>query len=244
MNIELQGVSKRYGAVSALDRIDLTIAPGERVGLIGPNGSGKSTLVRAIMGIVRCEGVVSLDGLDPFADRARLAGRVSCVPQAAPQLGATVGGLVAAVAALRRLDVGDIRETARAMGLDVQAVRGRPVRALSGGTRQKLLIALALAGPMSLLILDEPTASLDAGSREAFFRLSQARIGSGTLLLSSHRLEEVRRLVDRVVALEDGRVVLDIPAGDPSIAGRFGAGAADPRGPALLLGSAERRLRA
>lgn len=244
MNIELQGVSKRYGEVSALDRIDLTIAPGERVGLIGPNGSGKSTLVRAIMGIVRCEGLVSLDGLDPFADRTRLAGRVSCVPQAAPQLGATVGDVVAAVAALRRLDVGDIRETARAMGLDVQAVRGRPVRALSGGTRQKLLIALALAGPMSLLILDEPTASLDAGSREAFFRLSQARIGSGTLLLSSHRLEEVRRLVDRVVALEDGRVVLDIPAGDPSLAGRFGAGAADPRGPALALGSAEGRLRA
>jgi ABC-2 type transport system ATP-binding protein len=118
------------------------------------------------------------------------------------------------------------------------------VRALSGGTRQKLLIALALAGPMALLVLDEPTASLDAEAREAFFRLCQARVGDATLLLSSHRLDEVRRLVDRVIALEGGRIVLDVPVTDPAIAGRSGIGAADLRGPVRALSPVKGRLRA
>ncbi len=218
MKIELRDVTKRFGDVEALRGISAMVDPGERVALVGPNGSGKSTLVRAVLGIVRCEGMVSLDGLDPFQHRMRLASRLAYVPQTAPNFGATVGELLRAVAALRRLDLDVIRHTAAEVGLDIDALHRRPVRTLSGGTRQKLLLTLAFAGPASLLILDEPTASLDGEAREAFFRLYRERAADATLLLSSHRLEEVRRLVDRVIALEHGTIVLDAPVASPEVA--------------------------
>ncbi|HZD04426.1 MAG TPA: ATP-binding cassette domain-containing protein, partial [Longimicrobiales bacterium] len=152
MRVELKDVSKRFGDVQALDGISLTVAPGDRVALVGPNGSGKSTLVRAVMGIVRCDGLLRLAGEDPFLHRTRLASRLAYVPQTAPQLGSTVGEVTRAVAALRGLDVEAIRSTAAAVDLDLDAFRRRPVRTLSGGTKQKLLLALALATPASLLI--------------------------------------------------------------------------------------------
>jgi ABC-2 type transport system ATP-binding protein len=213
MRIELHDVCKRFGGAPVLDHLSLTVAAGDRVGLTGPNGSGKSTLVRAIMGMVRCEGAVRLDGRDPFAHRAELASRMAYVPQVAPQLGATVAEVVRAVADLRGLDRAHIARVAEDLDLDLQAIAGRPVRALSGGMKQKLLIALALAAPISLLIMDEPTASLDARAREAFFRLLDQRATGATLLFSSHRPDDVRRLVDRVVGLEDGRVAFDGASG-------------------------------
>lgn len=224
MRIELQDVRKRFDGVEALRGVSLDVASGERVVLVGPNGSGKSTLVRAVMGIVHCEGAVRLDGLDPFAHRPRLASRLAYVPQTAPQLGATVDEVIRAVAALRTLEPAEIHTTAAAIDLDLNALGRRPVRALSGGMKQKLLIALAFAAPVSLLILDEPTASLDAEAREAFFRLFRERADGATLLLSSHRLDEVRRLVSRVVALEEGRVMLDAPVSAPEVAKRLHLG--------------------
>ena len=98
------------------------------------------------------------------------------------------------------------------------------MRALSGGMKQKLLISLALAAPVSLLILDEPTASLDHAAREAFFRLFDKKAGGATLLLSSHRLDEVRRLVDRVLVLEEGHIALDAPVTAPEVAERLNGG--------------------
>jgi ABC-2 type transport system ATP-binding protein len=221
MHLVLQDVRKRFDGVQALDGVSLDVAPGERVALVGPNGSGKSTLVRAVMGIVHCEGTVRLDELDPFQHRARLAARMAYVPQTAPQLSATVGEVVRMVATLRGLDVAEVGRAAEAIGFDVDALARRSLRALSGGMKQKLLLALAFAAPMSLLIMDEPTASLDGETREAFFRLFDERADGATLLLSSHRLDEVRRLVDRVVVLENGRVVLDAPVSTPAVARRL-----------------------
>ncbi len=228
MRVELKDVTKRFGSVAALDGVHLDIASGERVALVGPNGSGKSTLVRALMGIVHCEGSVRLDGEDPFEHRTRLASHLAYVPQTAPQLGASVGEVVRAVAALRGLDESTIAGTAADLDLDLEALRRRPVRALSGGMKQKLLVSLALATPASLFIMDEPTASLDHDAREAFFRLFEKRAAGATLLLCSHRLDEVRRLVDRVVVLEDGRVTLDAPVTSPSVADRLNGGACWP----------------
>lgn len=221
MRVELKNVTKRFAGVSALDGVTLDLAAGERVALVGPNGSGKSTLVRAVMGILRCGGTIRLNGQDPFVHRARLASGLAYVPQTAPQLGATVGEVARAVAALRSLDEAEIRRTAGDMSLDLDALRRRPVRSLSGGTKQKLLITLAFAAPFSLLLMDEPTSSLDRDAREAFFDLYRRRADGATLLLSSHRLEEVRRLVHRVVALENGRVVLDAPVAAPEVAQRL-----------------------
>jgi len=211
VRIELAGVAKRFGRVTALDGIDLVLEAGSRVALIGPNGSGKSTLTRVIMGIVGCTGTVRVDGVAPYDQRVQLAQQMAYVPQIAPQLGASVAEVIRLVSALRRLDPRAVHHAAARLALDLDAIAGQPVRALSGGMKQKLLIALAFATDASLLILDEPTASLDAASRQAFFGLVEERAPSATLLLCSHRLDELHHLVDNVVELRNGRVAFAGP---------------------------------
>ena len=214
MRIDLHGVSKRFGRLAALDDLTLAIEPGRRVALIGPNGSGKSTLTRVLMGIVSFEGDIRLDGRDVRRERASLARGLAYVPQVAPQLGASVDEVVRSICAIRRIGTGEVRVLAERLGLDIGAAGRKPFRALSGGMKQKLLIALALAPEASLLILDEPTASLDAAARQVFYELVAERAGHATLLLCSHRLEEVRHLVDHVIGLHGGRIAYDGPVGD------------------------------
>ena len=209
MQIELRDVHKRFGTNHVLRGIGLDVPRGRRIGLIGPNGSGKSTLTRVIMGMLSCEGVVRLDGEDPAVQSRALLGRVAYVPQIAPQLFAPVAEVLRAVCELRGLPRARVKDTADGLGLDIDVLAERPFRNLSGGMKQKLLIAIALASGASLLILDEPTASLDAWARDRFFRLFQQVKQDVTLILCSHRLEEVRHLVDHVVAMQDGKVAYD-----------------------------------
>lgn len=209
MQIELRDVHKRFGTNHVLRGIGLDVPRGRRIGLIGPNGSGKSTLTRVIMGMLSCEGVVRLDGEDPAVQSRALLGRMAYVPQIAPQLFAPVAEVLRAVCELRGLPRARVKDTADGLGLDIDVLAERPFRNLSGGMKQKLLIAIALASGASLLILDEPTASLDAWARDRFFRLFQQVQQGVTLILCSHRLEEVRHLVDHVVAMQDGKVAYD-----------------------------------
>ena len=212
MRVEARGVGKRFGAVAALDDVCFEIPAGRRVALIGPNGSGKSTLNRILMGLLACEGEVRLDGRSPFRERVTIARRMAYVPQIAPQLRAPVGEVVRAVARVRGLAPAEVGRVAARLDLDLPALGATPVANLSGGTKQKLLISLALAARASLLVLDEPTGSLDAEARDRFFRLCDEVPSATTLLLCSHRLEEVRHLVDHVIALRDGRLVHDGPS--------------------------------
>jgi len=211
MRIELRGVRKRFGKTDVLRGIDVTVESGRRVALIGPNGSGKSTLLRAVLGLLDCEGEVLLDGRSPSQERIRLARRVAYVPQIAPQLSASVGEVVRLVALTRDIPVGRIAELGARLELDVERIRVRPFRKLSGGMKQKLLIAIAFASGAELLVLDEPTASLDAAARERFFELFGELSTNATLLLCSHRIEELRHLADHVLALNEGRVTHDCP---------------------------------
>lgn len=244
MRIEVHDARKRFGPVLALDGVSFSVEPGRRVALVGPNGSGKSTLNRILMGLVGCAGRVRVDGRSPFTERVLVAQRMAYVPQAAPQLGAPVAELLAAIARVRGLAPARIDAIARAFDLDLAALGRRPFRALSGGTKQKLLIALALATDASLLILDEPTGSLDARARERFFDLFEALPADTTLVLCSHRLDEIRPLVGQVLALHEGRVAYDGPA-DAFLA-RSGLAALDvwaegPEAAAWLAGHGFRR---
>ncbi|MBK9303949.1 MAG: ABC transporter ATP-binding protein [bacterium] len=214
MDIEIDRLTRRFGRTTALDALTLRIPSGRRAALIGPNGSGKSTLTRILTGMLSYEGKVGLDGLDPARDRERIAARLAYVPQAPPQLQASVGEIVGAIAGARHLDPDAIAGTAAAFGLDLAAVSGRPVRALSGGMKQKLLLSLAFASEAGLMLLDEPTASLDAASRLVFYRLVRERAAGATLLLCSHRLDEVRHLVQHVIVLEEGRLAWQGPIAD------------------------------
>lgn len=207
MQIELQGVSKRFEQVVALEAVDLEIPSGRKVALVGPNGSGKSTLTRVLMGLVRFSGTARLDGRCPVAKREELAPRMAYVPQIAPRFGVTVRELVRLVTDVRGITRERVGEVSAELELDLDAVGARRFRELSGGMRQKLLIALALAPGCELLIMDEPTASLDTRARQRFFELFERESQDATLVLCSHRLAEIRYLVDHVVLLGEGRVV-------------------------------------
>jgi ABC-type multidrug transport system ATPase subunit len=227
VRVEARDLSRRFGDFCALDRASFDLPSGSRVALVGPNGSGKSTLNRILMGLLRYEGVVCLDGHAPGAGAAgtELSRRVAYVPQTAPSFAVPVAQLVRAVSRMRDMPVERVAELAARLGLDLEPIASRAFRGLSGGMRQKLLVALALAPQADLLILDEPTGSLDRESRERFLPLLDECADGATVLLCSHRVDDVRGRVDRVLELVDGHVAFDGPAEAFAAAGRAGEGA-------------------
>ena len=214
MQVELRKVTKRFGSVLALRDVSLVVPSGQKIALVGPNGSGKSTLIRAIMGMVAVEGEVLLNGQAPFRDPLRLANQIAYVPQNPPSLSANAGELVHTVSLLRGLKESAIQVIASSLNLNLGEVWNRPVRELSSGTKEKLMLALAVAAKPSLLILDEPTASLDTASRLRFFELFEQFTVDVTVILCSHRFEEVRQLARRVVVLEAGQIAWQGEASD------------------------------
>ena len=204
MRVEAKAVSKRFGRVEALRGLDFDIPSGSKVGLVGPNASGKSTLIRIILRLLECDGELLLDG-DSRRSLAQ-ADRVAYVPQIAPKFSASVAEVVRAITHVRDIPAGDVLAVGQVIGIDLDAVRKQAFCNLSGGAKQKTLISLALATRASLYVLDEPTASLDTQSRRDLFELLAERTRDATLVLCSHRLEEIRTLVDRVMVLEDGRL--------------------------------------
>ena len=207
--IEIAGLSRAFGARRVLDEIRLAIGAGERVALVGANGAGKTTLIRCLLGEYRYEGELRIDGLSPRSARTALLRHVGFVPQLPPPLRMPVGELLRFAAEVCGCQRERMEEVARRLALDPVAVRRQPFARLSGGQKQKLLIAVALGRDARLLLMDEPAANLDPAARGVFFELLAERAGRATMLLSSHRLDEVASLVSRVVELDHGRVVLD-----------------------------------
>ncbi len=206
--ISLKALAKSFGAAQVLGGIDLDIPTGQRIALIGSNGAGKTTLFRCLLGEYVHEGTVEIDGLGPRDHRTEVLRLVGFVPQIAPRLEMPVGALMRYVADVAGARVEDMAAIAERMGLDVAAIARRPFVRLSGGMKQKLLIAMALGRPTRLLILDEPAANLDPAARAVLFDLLAER-PDVTMIISSHRIDEIAALVNRVIELEHGRVVLD-----------------------------------
>lgn len=207
--IEVTHVSKRFGKVSALSEIDLRIPAGQRVAFVGSNGSGKTTLLRALLGLLRVEGRISVCGVD-VAKAPELALRqVAYIPQVAPPLDAPVLEVVRAHATLRGIGRNEVSERARALGLELSEVGQLRFRDLSGGMRQKLLAALALSSRAPILVCDEPTANLDAKARAAFFAAISSLPPESVVVLCSHRAEEVESSVGRVIEFSEGRIARD-----------------------------------
>jgi zinc transport system ATP-binding protein len=199
-----------------LRHVDLEVTEGETVALLGANGSGKSTLVRAAIGLVPLnEGQVELFGtpLSKFRDWRRL-GYVPQQSRAAAGVPATVQEVVMSGRLSRRPFAGLARQS------DHDAVTGAiarvglvdrmrsPLAELSGGQQQRALIARALAGAADLLVMDEPTSGVDHDNQESLAELIGGLVNEGaSVLLVAHELGPMRNLVDRVVVLDEGRVV-------------------------------------
>ena len=201
-----------YGADAVLRGVDLGIGAGELVGLIGPNGSGKSSLMRACAGLVRCQGQLAIDGIDPrdqpIAARARLG--YATDPAALPEAlrGRQCIELIAGVRRLGEADIAQAVALADALGLSPWLER--EVAEYSLGTRQKLAVVLALLGSPPLLLLDEVLNGLDPLAAFALKTILRERAdGGATVLLATHGLDVAERFLDRAVLLLDGRVAAD-----------------------------------
>jgi ABC-type multidrug transport system ATPase subunit len=204
--IQMTGVTKRYGAVVALDQVSLAIAPGESVALWGPNGAGKTTIIRCLLGLANYSGQVVVDTFDPARAGERARRRIGYVPQQLPVTPMTVADLVQYVGRLKQAPRNDGPDLLEQLGIAAQAAK--PVGALSGGQRQRLALALALIGSPTILFLDEPTANLDARGRADLLQLlTWLRQEGMTVLFSSHRPEDILALADRVILLDGGRLI-------------------------------------
>ncbi len=212
MRVEGRAVRKRFGRVEALRGVDFTIPSGGKVGLIGPNASGKSTLIRIILGLLRCEGQLLLAG--ETKRHMELADQIAYVPQIAPKFSASIGEVIKAITHVRGITADSVVARGKDVGIDLRAVERQAYCNLSGGAKQKTLISLALASQASLYVLDEPTASLDTRSRRDLFHLLSEQTRDATLILCSHRLEEIRTLVDQVMVLEEGNLAYFGPTED------------------------------
>jgi ABC-2 type transport system ATP-binding protein len=212
--INLTNVSKQFKRTTVLDGLSLNIEQGERIALIGSNGAGKTTLIRCLLGEYTHGGEIRVDGSAPRRARRQILGRVGFVPQLPPALRMPVGELLHFSASLCSTDLTRISAVANRLGLDTEMVKHLPFVKLSGGQKQKILIAIALGRNSDLLVLDEPAANLDPEARHAFFQLLAERVKNNTMLISSHRLDEVAPLVNRVLELDLGRVALDDEVAD------------------------------
>ena len=210
--IQIQNVTKRYGRRVALDDVSLTLAPGEVTLLLGANGAGKSTLLRCLLGITDYEGVISIDGLDPIDDGCVVRSAIGYMPQSGGlHVDLTVRQTMEFYARIRQVS------TERGGALLQEAGLGQHldtlVGELSGGMRQRLGFALALLPDPAILVLDEPSSSLDAASRKWLAeRLRMAGSEGRTVIVSTHAGQELLGAGHRKITLEGGRIVELSPA--------------------------------
>ncbi|GAA0997509.1 ABC transporter ATP-binding protein [Subtercola frigoramans] len=233
--IHARGLVKRFGRVTALDGLDLSVAPGEVHGFLGPNGSGKSTTIRILLGLARADGgSVEVFGEDPWAAAVSLHRRIAYVPGDVTLWPNLTGG--EAIDLLTRLRAvrgpghghghahrhGHVHDSAARRTSDERdAVRrrdalidafdfdpGKKGRAYSKGNRQKVALIAAFATPAELYILDEPTSGLDPVMESVFAReVTRVTNDGAAVLLSSHILSEVEELCDRVTIIRAGATV-------------------------------------
>ena len=206
--IRLERLHKAYGACTAVEPLTLEVAPGEVVALVGPNGAGKSTTLRALAGLIRpTSGHASIGGYDVVTEATAARSRLGYLPQRSGTPSATV---LADLAAL----VAGIREIPFTHAIDVLAAAGLAERLdctlgeLSGGQRQRAMVALATVGPVTALLLDEPSISLDSeGSQDVRQAICRARSRGTAVLFASHHLQDVAVLADRIAVMVQGRLV-------------------------------------
>ncbi len=202
--IEFEHVTKRYGEKRAVDDVTFSVAAGESIALWGTNGAGKTTLLRCLLGATSFEGTVTVDGHSSGRQGKQVRQRIGYVPQIMPTFDLSVEEMIRLVARLRGAQARDGIEQLSTLRLG--GTLGQSMASLSGGMKQKVALALALLGNAPVLVLDEPTANLDARSQaDVIEMLGTLRKAGRTVMFTSHRWSEVRTLADRVVTLEQGR---------------------------------------
>jgi ABC-2 type transport system ATP-binding protein len=205
--VDVRDLAMRYGDVTAVDGLSLTVAPHTVTSILGPNGAGKTTTIETCEGFrTPHDGSVRVLGLDPVADAHLLRPRVGVMLQSGGAWsGARSREMLQHIASLHAhpLDVDLLIER-----LDMGSYGTTPYRRLSGGQQQRLSLAMAVVGRPELLFLDEPTAGLDPAARRSTWELiAELRTSGVTIVLTTHFMDEAEALSDQVHIVDGGRVI-------------------------------------
>jgi ABC-2 type transport system ATP-binding protein len=205
--VEVDRLVVRYGSLVAVDGVSFSAEAGEVVALLGPNGAGKTSTVETLEGYRRADaGSVRVLGLDPWTDHAKLTERVGVVLQRGAIYPVMNADRAVRLFASYYEDPRDPVELIDLVGL--RSVARTPYKRLSGGEQQRLALALALVGKPRVAFLDEPTAGVDAAGRISVRDVISGLRSEGVcVILTSHELDEVQRIADRVVIVDHGKVV-------------------------------------
>jgi len=208
--IAIKNLTKKFGSTLSLDEVTINFNKNDSIALMGANGAGKTTLIRSILGYYHPNsGSVLVNGLDPIKERQEVLKHIAFVPQLPPPIKLSIDELIKYIEVSANVKRETILYYANEMKLDINGNMRKSFFKLSGGMKQKLLIAISLAQESEIIIFDEPTANLDPKARDDFYRLLDGKQQDKVLLFVTHRLEEVKDLVNREVYMDLGKVVSD-----------------------------------
>ncbi|AFC85276.1 ABC transporter ATP-binding protein [Frateuria aurantia] len=211
--IEADQLSRRFGALMAVEGVDLRVEPGQVLGLLGPNGAGKSTLMRMLAGYLSPSGGRALiDGIDVWASPVKAKRRLGYLPEGAPSYGEmTVREFLYFIGRIRgmTLETGRRRLDRVVQELQLEAVMDQIIESLSKGLRRRVGLAQAILHDPPVLMLDEPTDGLDPNQKHTVRQLIDAMARDRTILVSTHLLEEVHALCNRVSIMAAGKVLVN-----------------------------------
>ncbi len=207
--ISARNLVKTFNKVNVLKGLNIDFNEGDRIALIGQNGAGKTTLIRCILGQYIFDGDLKVMGYNPRLDHETLMQHIGFIPQTPPPIKMTVGEMINFFSKLSKTDEEEFVKIGEDMGLDVQSNVNKPFLKLSGGMKQKLLVALALGRKPEILLMDEPSANLDPAARKVFFKYLEEYDKKALMIISSHRVKELENLATRVVEMDLGEVLVD-----------------------------------
>ncbi len=208
--IEIKNLTKKFGKTVSLDNVTVSFNRGDAIALMGANGAGKTTLIRLIMGYYHpSDGQVLINGLDPIKERVDILHNVSFVPQLPPPIKLSLSELVTYICRSSGVKKELIYHYANEMKLDLKPNINKSFFKLSGGMKQKFLIAVSLAKESDIMIYDEPTANLDPKARDDFYRLIKEKEKDKLSLFVTHRIEEVQDIVNRQIYMDLGKITSD-----------------------------------
>jgi len=208
--IKVSNLTKKFGNHISLDNVSCEFNKNESIALMGANGAGKTTLIRSILGYYHPnDGEVLINGMNPIKERVKVLENISFVPQLPPPIKLSISELMQYISIGAKVDKEKIMHYANEMKLDIKTNLNKSFFKLSGGMKQKLLIAISLAKKSDIIIYDEPTANLDPKARDDFYRLLKQNEEEKVLLFVTHRLEEVKDLVNRQIYMDLGKITSD-----------------------------------
>lgn len=208
--IKVSNLTKKFASHISLDNVSVEFNKNEYIALMGANGAGKTTLIRSILGYYHPDsGEVLINGMNPIKQRVEVLDKISFVPQLPPPIKLNLNELIQYIEASSNVDKDLIMHYANEMKLDLKANLNKSFFKLSGGMKQKMLIAISLAKKSNIIIYDEPTANLDPLARDDFYRLLKQNEDEKILLFVTHRLDEVKEIVNRQIYMDLGKIVSD-----------------------------------